>query len=86
MTDQEIADSLSEAQRELVSLSDGWKSAFMLDYARPNRFGVASGQRAAGHIRKSRLFEKRMGGAQSTEYHLTETGLRVRAILEKTNG
>ncbi len=70
-----IAKGLTKAQRGAVLKSDGWQPAFML---REDH----DGRKAAGDIRASRLFEKRMGGAQCTHYRLTPLGLAVRAYLQ----
>jgi hypothetical protein len=75
MTDQEIADSLSEAQRDQFLhplLASGWY------YKAPlGSTTIAMPPDCIEHVTTRPGYVK---------YKLTETGLRVRALLEKKNG
>jgi len=86
MTDQEIADSLSEAGKSALLWLYGpykgkpqWRS-----YSSPICGDPAHAAFSA--LMRKGLVEKWGGNGCPIKYQPSETGLRVRAILEKQNG
>jgi len=75
MTITDLAERLTEAQREVVLLCDGVMPAYRLRHDH-------DGRRACWDIRKTGLFEKvPRRGSQHWHYALTATGQQVRAHL-----